>query len=453
MACGSDDSGPGGPKPPAEGPGAIDPNDPAVIAKLAERPWEVVSNKGETYLPNVFYADPCENEQIMPYALDGHVQIDRLVYPTLGNPNLYTKGDASDELTLVLRIEDAAYDFLGAKTSPIEGSPLSRLAVGNDPSTGFAFFLVPRAARTPNTESTVAISSGNGTGVYRIYPNDVLVSPMPADMPERLKARKTLRFVFKQGAMSKVPPGLYDVRFEVRRDNEVYRGVYEYQYNAVRVFDTEPDEYPVINVTDTQVSTSSSDGYVSRTKAKLDEFVQYVNTTGDANVRNAAFITFNGDLHNGGSPGTFRQRSVANGYAEEAKSIVSSLKYLPVPIFLTIGNHDGYVSTGQVPSAVKTADAALSDDLQKVITDASPLAWPGFSYPDFQHFLDESAAADALGGYARDVFTGGFSRSGAGSTFAEGWRDVPRATRNYILYDGFYQWQKTYGPLHYSYRF
>ena len=33
----------------------------------------------------------------MPYAIDGHVMIDRLVYPTLGNPNLYVKSDPSDE--------------------------------------------------------------------------------------------------------------------------------------------------------------------------------------------------------------------------------------------------------------------------------------------------------------------------------------------------------------------
>ena len=44
---------------------------------------------------------------------------------------------------------------------------------------------------------------------------------------------------------------------------------------------------------------------------------------------------------------------VATTYAEESKSIVNLLKYLPMPIFLTTGNHDGYTSIGQVPGAVK----------------------------------------------------------------------------------------------------
>ena len=52
-----------------------------------------------------------------------------------------------------------------------------------------------------------------------------------------------MRFVFDQNAMSKVPPGLYDVRFEVRKDDEIQKGVFEYQYNAVRVFDQEPEEH------------------------------------------------------------------------------------------------------------------------------------------------------------------------------------------------------------------
>ena len=169
--------------PPSQPPGS---QDPSIAEKLAEKPWEVVSNKGETYLPNVFYADASQNEQVMPWAIGGHVQIDRLVYPTLGNPNLYTKADPADEFVAVLRIEDSAYEHLGVKPEPISGSSLSRLAIKNDPETGFAFFLVPRAAREGNTEATVPISSGNGTGVFRVYPNEVLANPVPTDMPEVL---------------------------------------------------------------------------------------------------------------------------------------------------------------------------------------------------------------------------------------------------------------------------
>ncbi|MDB5217089.1 MAG: hypothetical protein JWO86_5016, partial [Myxococcaceae bacterium] len=290
IACGSGDGGPDAQKTPG-GPPAVpaDPamtppgmNDPSIADQLIEKPWEVVSNKGETFLPNVFYADASQNEQIMPWALDGHVQIDRLVYPTLGNPNLFTQSDPDDQFIAVLRVEDEAYAHLGVKPEPQTGSALSRLPIVNDPATGFAFFLIPRAARTPNTEATVPISSGNGTGVFRIYPNEVLVNPIPADMPDVLKARKTLRFVFKHGAMQRVPAGLYDVRMEIRKDNELYKpsgnptGIYEYQYNAIRVFDTEPDEYKVINITDTQVSVGSL--YGAKTKDKLDELVQFLNT-------------------------------------------------------------------------------------------------------------------------------------------------------------------------------
>ncbi len=463
VACGSDE-GRGGDdgrrgRSAEDGPETPPGEDPAAIAKkLEEKPWEVVSNKGETYLPNVFYADASENEQIMPYALDGHVMIDRLVYPTIGNPNLYTKSDAKDELVVVLRIEEAAFAHLDAKIEPIAGSHLSRLVVPNDASTGFGFFLIPRKAREPNTESKTAISSGKGTDVVRVYPNEVLVSPEPADMPAALKKRKTVRFVFRQGAMAKAPAGLYDLRFEVKKDNELYRPsagappVYEYQYNAVRVFDREPDEYSVVNVTDTQVSVG--DVYDAKTKDKLDEFVQFMNTTNDPAVRNASFITFNGDLHNGGSPGSLRQRKVAWTYNDEARSIVSMLKYLPLPIFLTTGNHDGYVSTGHVPGAVKNLDTGLGESLKEVITEASPKAWADFSMGEFESYIQTTEAADKLGGVHRDIFTGGFARTGAsGLEGFAGWKEIPRGERNHILYDGFYQWQKTYGPLYYSHKF
>ena len=461
VACGSES----GSRPPADAGGApsedapkpAETPAPEVPPDLTEKPWEVVSNKGETYLPNVFYADASENEQIMPYALDGHVMIDRLVYPTIGNPNLYTKRDADDELVIVLRVEEEAFAHLGAKVEPAAGSPLSRLVVRNDASTGFAFFLVPRKAREPNTESTTAISSGEGTDVVRIYPNEIFVNPEPADMPPVLKQRKTLRFVFRQGAMAKVPAALYDLRFEVKKDDELYRPapsaapVYEYQYNAVRVFETEPDEHSLLNITDTQVSVG--DMYDSKTKEKLDEFVQFVNTTNDPAIRTAPFITFNGDLHNGGSPGSLRQRKVAWTYNDEAKSIIAALKYLPTPIFLTTGNHDGYVSTGQVPSEVKKIDTGVGDSLSEVITSASPKAWPNFSITAYERFLQETDAADRLGGHHRDIFTGGFARTAPKGSSFDSWKEIPREARNHILYDGFYQWQKTYGPLYYSHRF
>jgi len=464
VACGSEEGAADTPKSDlpgsSSGPGSqpTPPAGPTIEEQLAEKPWEVISKKGETLLPDVFYADASQNEQIMPYAIDGHVMIDRLVYPTLGNPNLYTKSDQADEFVSVLRIEDEAYAHLGLKEEPIAGSTLSRLPFKNDAQTGFTFLLVPRESRPNNTEATTAISSGNGTGVIRIYPSKAFVNPIPADMPAALKKRKTIRFVFEQAAMAKVPPGLYDLRFEVRQENDLYKpagntvGIYEYQYNAVRVFDQEPEEHKVINVTDTQVSVG--DVYDSKTKDKLSELVQYLNTSSDPNVRSASFITFNGDLHNGGSPGSLRQRTVAWTYANEAKAIVDVLKYLPVPIFLTAGNHDGYVSTGHVPGAVKALDTTLFDSLEGVSSEiaAKDRPWADFKWVDFQKYIASTEQKDALGGLHRDVFTGGFARAPKDS-FADGWKEIPKADRNYILYDGFHQWQKTYGPLYMSWKF
>jgi hypothetical protein len=429
-----------------------------IARRVAERPWEVLSNKGEAYVPNVFYADAAENEQIMPYALDGHVMIDRLIYPTLGNPNLYSKADDTDELVVVLRVEESAYAELNAKAEPVEGSPLSRFVLPTDAHTGFGFFLIPRNAREAYTESTATISSGNGTDVVRIYPHEVLVNPEPSGMPEVLRKRKTLRFIFRRGAMTKVPAGLYDLRFELRKDDALIRPapgaspLYEYQYNAVQVFDAEPDEYSVLNVTDTQISVGSQ--IDTWTRDKLDEFVHFVNTSPDPAVKGASFITFNGDLHNGGSPFSLTQQYVATTYADEAKTIVGLLKRLRLPIFLTTGNHDGYASIGHVPTAVSALDAPSGSSLRSIILGASPKAWPGFSIADYDAYIEKTAAADRLGGLHVDIVSGGFSRT---PTLEEdgfnGWKEVPRAQRNMILYDGFYQWQKTYGPLYYSHNF
>ena len=140
VACGSSGDAPNVTTPPSTVPPMTPteqppaPADPTTAAQLAEKPWEVISNHGETYLPNVFYADASQNEQIMPWALDGHVQIDRLIYPTLGNPNLYTKSDATDEFVSVLRVEDAAWDFLGVKPETIPNSSLLHLSIPNDPA-------------------------------------------------------------------------------------------------------------------------------------------------------------------------------------------------------------------------------------------------------------------------------------------------------------------------------
>ena len=385
--------------------------------------------------------------------------IDRLVYPTLGNPNLYTKNDPNDQFMAVLRIEDAAFAHLGLK--PEADRRLVALAPPDRQRRRDRLRVLPRAARRAREQHASRrspIISGNGTGVVRIYPNEVLVNPIPADMPAVAQEAEDAPLRLQAGrdaARPRRPLRRAHGGPERQRALQARRqpiGIYEYQYNAVRVFDTEPDEYTVLNVTDTQVSVG--DLYGAKTKDKLDEFVHFLNTTSDPNVLNASFITFNGDLHNGGSPASLRQRTVAPTYNDEAKAIVNALKYLPVPIFLTAGNHDGYVSTGHVPGAVKALDTALVDSLPEVINEASPKAWPDFAITKFQAYIAKTEQADQLGGLHQDIFTGTFSRTAQGHGLrATSWKEVPRDDRNFILYDGFHQWQKTYGPLYFSWKF
>lgn len=426
-------------------------NPPGVVPGLAEgelreRPWEVVSNKGETYLANVFYADASQNEQVMPWRIDGRVVIDRLVYPTLGNPNLYVKDDASDELTMVLRIEPNAFEHLRpAPGASVAGEP-SELALTQDAQNGFAFFLVARSARTAAAESPNAQAAR--AGVFAVVPKKIQINAEPDDMPASLKQRKTVRFVFDQAALAGVPAGLYDARFEVKKAGQVYANVFEYQYNAVRVFDHVSEEYTALNVTDTQVSVG--DEYKSLTADKLDDFVDAVNANTAPEVKSAAFITFNGDLHNGGSPGTLRQRTVASTYNAEATRILGALKRLNLPIFLTAGNHDGYASLGQAPSAVVTVDAKLGENLQKIVEEQNNHAWPGFEWSDYAAFLAKTDSQ--RDGLHRDIYTGSFTRK-AGDTYQAAFAEVPQKDRNMVLYDGFHQWQKTYGPLYASWSF
>lgn len=416
------------------------------LPALLERPWEVVSKKGETYLSNVFYAEPSENEQVMPWTVDGRTVIDRLVYPTLGNPNLYVKSDVEDELVVVLRIEPDAFAHLSprlaATTNVNEAAPITLTSSESD---GFAFWLVTHAARDVG-EGSNAVTPGDGR--FAIKPTKIIQSAEPPDMPVHLRQRKTLRFVFDKKAMANVPAGLYDARFEVKKEGEVYASVFEYQSNAVRVFDKEPDEYSALNVTDTQVSAGSV--YATLTADILDQFVDNVNGSDSQAVRNAAFITFNGDLHNGGSPGTIRTRPVATTYQDEAKRVLSALKRLTLPIFLTPGNHDGIASLGHVPNAVRTVDNGLGETLEEVFADQNQRAWPDLTWEQYASFLAKTEASRA--GYHRDLFAGRFTRS-VGDSFAGSFKEVPAGDRNIVLYDGFYQWQKTYGPLTSSWTF
>jgi hypothetical protein len=420
-----------------------------------DKPWEVTSDLGESYLPNLFYAEASENEQIMPTMMDGRYVIDRLVYPTIGNPNLYVKSDPKDSLMLVMRVEPDLYAHLHWSARPLEGSPLQELSFQAMTSgDGVEFFLVSKAARASAGESELPIGADDGKNIIRIKPSKILLHPVPEDMPEAFRKRQTWRVIFDQAAMKDVPPGLYDVRYEIRRGGKLATGGgYEFQYNAVRVFGSAPanDEYSVINVTDTQVSLGAT--LESKTLQKLKDFVSMVNLTTDPAVRNAAFITFNGDLHQGGSIGGLKSDFVANTYQSEGREILRALRELNVPMFLTIGNHDGYSATGQVPDFIKTIEQGFGPQFPEVVAMANPKAWPDFDYDQYQGYLQATASIGRLGGWHRDIFTGRYVRRAGASTFKDGWLELPKKDRNYILYDGFYQWQRTFGPLYYSWSF
>ena len=233
VGCGSNDGAndPSGPNaPPLEQP--ADPGagggKPAEDPVKKELPWEVVSDQGETYLSNVFYAEATENEQIMPTAIDGHYQIDRMVYPTIGNPNLYVKGDPKDSFMMVLRLEDEAVAHLAPETHAIAGSALEQVDFKETLDDTFAILLIPRTSRQNATESTAPLPSGQGTEVLRIKPSKVVSRPNDQDMPAQFQKRRTYRFVFDQAAMKDVPAELTFDRVLVsvgRRPNSANLGL------------------------------------------------------------------------------------------------------------------------------------------------------------------------------------------------------------------------------------
>lgn len=441
----------------AGGSSGYKPNDPSDPDR--ELPWEVVSDQGETLLPNVYYADRSQNAQVMPHTIDfptvRHAQIDRLVYPTLGNPNLFSRDDETDSLMVVMRVEDVALEHLNPQLGEaIPNTHRHRLSLDKGNQDRLQIYLVPRAGRDTYTTLDRAVPGGGGDRLYRIEPSDLQIDDLLEDLPAILAERRTLRFWFRHEALAHVPAGLYDIRFEIQREGRLATDStgehqVEWQYNAVSIQDDAPEEYTVLNVTDTQVSMANVGTGDSRDQ--LRGFVRSINTSIDPSVRSARFITFNGDLHNGGSALTLRQNTVAHTYRNEATFIVEALRDLNKPIFLTAGNHDGYAATGIAPGAVVYADSAANISLAEVVRNSMPSAWPGFTEQAYGNY--RSRVANTPGGFPLDVYTGTFRRTVGARTYSEGWHLIPERERNMMLYDGFSQWHRTYGPLHYSFNF
>ena len=441
--------------------------------ELAEMPWEIADGRGAIILPDLFYADAAQNEQIMPTEVTLaapeqknpiRYQIDRLIYPTIGNPRLVVLGGA-DGLPLVLRLEKALYSHLEPRLgAPLKTRPhVSRLFLEKtDSGNRILFYLVPRGLRSQTHEPGPA----GGQGLVALAPARVFVHSVDA-FPEELRVRDTLRFTVRARDLNSVAPALYDLRLEVWRDGKMI--AHEFQYNAVRVFEKGADagDYHVLNVSDTQVSVSDIlDGVPKKfsfreiSQAKLKQFVRHVNESSEPSIRNSVFITFNGDLHNGGSPGTLLPEGVARIYNDEAAGILPILRELNFPIFLVAGNHDGYASTGHVPGPIATAvtkkrllgavfrGGEKIKSLEQVVRAASGDA----SWEKLSAAVRRTAAGP--GGRHEDIFTGRFVQRGrlgkGGSVY---WKRVPENRRNVMLYDGFHQWRRSYGPLYYSFNF
>ncbi len=429
---------------------------PPLHAQQQELPWEVTTDQGEVVLPNLFYAEASENEQIMPLTLVGErYQIDRLVYPTIGNPNLYERDRSDDALLVVLRLEEKLYAHLKPKEKRLDKRPaLAELTLKEDDANRLAFFLVNRHGGAPDlgpSAEPLAASVVDAEKVLEIRPSKVLVHRQRG-VPEVFRSRRTLRVYFDREALADVGDGFYDLRFEVRKEGAFAApGAWEQQYNAVRVFEegtAEDGSYTLLNVTDTQASLGRT--FREKTMEQLAEFVDYVNASDDPAIKSAAFITFNGDLHNGGSPEFVLSEEVATTYREEAKEIFKILKKLRFPIFLTIGNHDGYVSMGHAPAFATEVDKRSGRlTLEQIVERTSPKAWPAFSMEKYRAWLE--ASKEMPGGRHVDVHAGRHVRR-SGQSF-KSWNELGEDERNLVLYDGFYQWRRTYGPLYTSWSF
>ena len=458
-------------------------------------PWHLTSKDCETYLPNIHYADAVMNEQVMDLRLkdkqgERYYQIDRLIYPTIGAPNLFFRypdnwKDKFDEFVVMLNLDDSDYNALLAKKA--NNKQDARLYLKSDDKNGIKIYLTKRDNKTrqalTNTSKAMAASSEiflvssdqPNSGFWRYARGK--------GMPELLKSRAKIKFIANKWAMKNVPPGFYDIRVDIIDNGKLVAA--EFQYNAARIFPEKYDQVnaSIINVTDAQASLGrkpvlNGKSFMSETTDRLDQFAQSLKRHWDkayqsdaaSKIKDAAFITFNGDVHNGGAPETLSPYQVANTYNWEAQRILAILKELPLPIFLTTGNHDGYVATGHMPAAAEVLAKTIKGERKYSSVD-KVLDHP-VNGANFEQFVSEKVdkakylqylkdTKDFPGGLSVNVFDGAYVRYMGGHVYKNQWLR-PEAFgavaptkyhRNYMLYDGFNQWKRTYGPLAQSWAF
>lgn len=452
-------------------------------ASLPHKTWEIKNRRGVTVLPDMFYSDEEQNLQIMPISLNNNnrPQINNVIYPTLGNPSLFIKctkdtpcspESKSDELMIVLRLDksiaDSEFQIVKKEQTPPhdllkKNQKNNNSNDSNDILEDSFYELVERKENSPSYYSFEFISRHNDNIIFDIQPSYIkkLKSKF---IPNQLKNRDTYIINFNQSSLRTLSEGLYDIQLKrvsispINRQTITYK---ETQFNAVKIFEGEPfDNYKIINVTDTQISMGTDLAFDIKTKLRLNDFVKKVNElyfmqNNQRNISPIAFITFNGDLHNGGSPFTLSPKTVAYTYQNEAKFIYNTLKDLKVPIFLTPGNHDGYASTGVTPSAIEKV-TSNKDSINSIFQSLKNQNSLHLSLSN--HYLKYlEAIKETPGGYHLDIFGGVYIRDedpkGHENQSVDNWIEVPEEKRNIMLYDGFNQWRKTYGPLYMAWSF
>ncbi|MCC7403229.1 MAG: hypothetical protein IT288_02425 [Bdellovibrionales bacterium] len=446
-------------------------------------PWELLSKDCETLLPDIHYADAIQNRQIADTRMiapdrQRYYQIDRLIYPTIGAPNLFFSGltegkgaNVNDELVVMLNLPDPEYaDLLsddGKALSPKSARklPFKPQVTTKGSESGIFVYLT---LRTPEIRASLFQKKSFGgvtkpNAFYALQPVGVWRYARPDEMPRPLAERAKLKLVFGQQEMRDVPPGFYDIRMEVMNGGKLVAS--EFQYNAVRVFDRNYDQsnYEVLNVTDSQASVGVlplllGKSFRQQTLDRLTQMVHHMRNLyqlgrarneAEEKVLKAAFITFNGDLHNGGDPLILKPEDVAKNYNEEAIAILDVLKELPVPIFLTIGKHDGYVSMGHAPGFISDGPARIAKIAQDNVRSG---AIDQATVNEFSRFLKDTA--ELPGGNPVDIFDGHYVRRANQQRYDTAWTEPTAGTkRNIPLYDGFNQWKRAYGPLTQSWSF
>ena len=231
-----------------------------------------------------------------------------------------------------------------------------------------------------------------------------------------LKARKTLRFV-SAGTMQHIPAGLCDVRMDRRTAPRstttaaTLRRRLRVPVQPVRVFDTEPDEYKVIDVTDTQRLGRA----ISTARRRRTRSTKRSRSSTPRTIRRSRLlvpITFDVDSTTAARLRPPPRTSLIRTTTRRRPSSVRCGRSCNCRSLLHAGSR-GYVASGHVPGAVKALDTALIDSLESVIGDAQPEGLAGLAMAPVHvvHHEDRGRTIGSAACPAGAFFTGTFSRT------------------------------------------